>query len=159
MTTKRKQHKVIPIGMKAAHNYVSEQMTANTRGRRMGYKTSRALTLMLAYGVDSITASKAANDDDTRDQSAAHQLKWKAIERIKQFIELDLVKPVEFTGIIDPKSFAKVEADVKFLHECDDQQIAATKCVACYGAPLDEIEKFCDVKISHLVETVNNIGK
>ena len=151
MTSKRKQHKVTPIGLSAASEYVTSQLEAKKKGRKMGDKTSRSLVLILAYGVDAVTANAAANDDYTRDQSAAHQLKWRAIEKVKAMIKAGL-EPVKLSCAISTHKFSDIASDVKFMTKCSDQELAAVKSVVCYGAPVNEIESFCGVSVSKIVE-------
>lgn len=156
MTSKRKQHKVTPIGLSAASEYVTSQLEAKKKGRKMGDKTSRSLVLILAYGVDAVTANAAANDDYARDQSAAHQLKWRAIEKVKVMIKAGL-EPVKFSGSVSAHKFSDIASDIKFMTKCSGQELAAVKAVVCYGAPVDEIESFCGVEVANLVEVANKL--
>ena len=158
MTSKRKKHEVTPIGFNAANDYVQSQLEAKKKGRRMGDKTSRSLVLILAYGVDAVTANAAANDDYTKDQSAAHQLKWRAIEKVKAMIKAGL-KPSKLVGTVSANKFSDIASDVKFMTKCSDQELAAVKSVVCYGAPVDEIESFCDVSISGVVEVALKLAE
>ena len=159
MNSKRKKHEVTPIGIESASAYINEQLTAKKSGRRMGVETSRSLTLILAYGVDAITSNKAANDSDSKDQTAVHQLKWKAIERIKQFIDLGHVKAVDLTPTVTVNGFYDISADIKYLSKCSDRELSALKAVVCFGAPIDEIESFCGVEVKWMIGMVSNLIK
>jgi len=151
MINKRKKHEVTPIGINAASEYVQSQLEAKKKGRKMGDKTSRSLVLILAYGADAITANAAANDDYTKDQSAAHQLKWRAIEKVKAMVAAGL-ESVNLSPVLSAKKFSDIAADVKFMTKCSDQELAAVKTVVCYGAPVNEIESFCGVEIARFVQ-------
>lgn len=157
MKCKRKNHEVVTIGMKQAQEFVYCTTNAKREGRKIGEQNARSLVLMLAYGVDAVTANAAANDRHCKDNSAAHQLKWKAINSVSSYVGLGLITPVKLEPLMTLKEFNSVMGDAKFLSGCADQELAAAKAVLCFGAPVDELEQFCEVSASKVIEIINKI--
>lgn len=157
MKCKRKNHEVVTIGMKQAQEFVYCTTNAKREGRKIGEQNARSLVLMLAYGVDAVTANAAANDRHCKDNSAAHQLKWKAINSVSSYISMGLIEQVIVKPMMTAKEFNKLSADIEFLTKCTKQQLAALKAVSCYDADIVELEMFCNVSVMNLVATLNKI--
>jgi len=151
---KLKTHSITPIGLEAAKRFVDTLINYRGRGKQLGERTARAFTLVLAYNADVMEANHAANKERQKDCTAIHQLKWRSIPVVKMMIKTGAAHKAELKRADVDQSLLKM---VKCSTNASDQDIAALKIVLKTGAPVHEIEAFCDVKIAHLVEVAKEL--
>lgn len=154
---KQQKHKITPIGMNAAKAFVQRLIDAPVRGKALTERTGKPFTLVLAYGAEVATASRATHSDGKKDNTAIHQLKWRSIAVVSAMVKNGLADKAELKE--NPKFDQSIKSIVKAATGATSQEIAALEIVMKNGATLHEVEEFCGVKISHLVEIAKEAMK